>query len=65
MLITKKDILILGKGPTQGVDNTTLTAEAEYSINFTKHGKTFCLSLRNKGSSSYLSVNVVKIYEFE
>ena len=30
----KKDILILGKGPTQGLDYTTLTAEAEYSINF-------------------------------
>ena len=27
-----KDILILGKGPTQGLDDTTLTAEAEYSI---------------------------------
>ena len=26
-----KDILILGKGQTQGSDNTTLTLEAEYS----------------------------------
>ena len=26
-----KDILILGKGQTQGSDNTTLTSEAEYS----------------------------------
>ena len=25
----KKDILILGKGPTQGLDNATLTGEAE------------------------------------
>ena len=31
----KKDILILGKGPTQGLDGTTLTAEKLYSINFT------------------------------
>ena len=30
-----KDILILGKGPTQGLDDTTLTAEAKYSVNFT------------------------------
>ena len=30
----KKDILILGKGPTQELDDTTLNAEAEYSINF-------------------------------
>ena len=27
-----KDILILGKGPKQGLDDTTLTAEAQYSI---------------------------------
>ena len=29
----KKDILILGKGPTKGLDDTTLTSEAQYSIN--------------------------------
>ena len=32
---TKKDILILGKGPTQGLEHT-LSAEKMYSINFTK-----------------------------
>ena len=32
----RKDILILGKGPTQRLDDTTLTAETIYSINF-KH----------------------------
>ena len=31
----KKDILIIGEGPTQGLDGTTLTAEKNYSINFT------------------------------
>ena len=30
-----QDILILGKGPTQGLGDTTLTAEAKYSVNFT------------------------------
>ena len=30
----KKDILVLGKGPTQGLE-ITLTAEKMYSINFT------------------------------
>ena len=30
----KKDILILGKGPAQGLEHT-LTAEKMYSINFT------------------------------
>ena len=29
-----KDISILDKGPVQELDNTTLTADAEYSTNF-------------------------------
>ena len=34
-----KYILIFGEGPTQGLDDTTLTAEAKYPINFTELGK--------------------------
>ena len=30
----KKNILILGKDPTDGLDDTTLIAEKEYCINF-------------------------------
>ena len=30
----KKDILILGKGPVQGLGEHSLTAEKIYSINF-------------------------------
>ena len=41
----KKYILILGEGPTQGLDGTALTAEKEYSINFIKGNTIFCLSL--------------------
>ena len=37
----KNDILILSKGPTQGLDGTTLTAEILYSINFTENNKNF------------------------
>ena len=40
----KKDILTLGKGPTQGLEHT-LSAEKLYSINFTKKNTKFCLSL--------------------
>ena len=36
----KKDILVLGKGPTQGLEHT-LTAEKMYSINFTVTNKNF------------------------
>ena len=34
MLIIKKDILILGEGPTQGLDDTKITAKVKYAINF-------------------------------
>ena len=39
----KKYILVLGKGPTQGLEHT-LSAEKMYSINVTVTGKKFCLS---------------------
>ena len=29
----KKDLLILGEGTTDGLDDTTITAEPEYSVN--------------------------------
>ena len=32
-----KDILILGKGPTQGLGEHLLNAEKIYSVNFTDH----------------------------
>ena len=48
----KKDILILDKGPTQGLEHT-LSAEKMYSINFTENNKKFCLSLHYNGANSY------------
>ena len=59
----KKDILILGKGPTQGLE-LTLSAEKMYSINFTKNKK-FSLSLLYNGANSYLFVNGREIYKFK
>ena len=31
-----KDMLLFGEGPTQELDDSTLTAEAKYPINFTQ-----------------------------
>ena len=45
----KKDILVLGIGPTQGLEHT-LTTEKMYSINFTVTKKKFCLSLHYNGA---------------
>ena len=53
----EKDILILGKGLTQRLDEHSLTAEKNYSINFTLTKKKFCLSLHYNVANSYLFVN--------
>ena len=60
-----KDLLIIGKRPTQGLDDTALTAEAQSSINFSRPQRTFCLSLHYNGSNSFLFVNTTKIYQFK
>ena len=41
----EKDILILFEGLLQGLDDTTLTAEAKYPISFTQSNRRFALSL--------------------
>ena len=56
----KKEILILGKGPTQGLEHT-LSAKKMYSINFTKKNTKFCLSLHYNGANNYLFVNGTEI----
>ena len=61
----KKDILILGEGPTKGLDDTTLTAEKMYSINFPATKTRFCLSLHYNGANSYLFVNGKEIHKFK
>ena len=60
----KKDILILGKGPTQGLEHT-LSVKTMYSINFTEHNKKFCLSLHYNGATSYLFINGKQIHKFK
>ena len=64
MIIEKKDVLILGKGPTQGLEHA-LSAEKMYSINFTEHNKKSCLSLNYNGASSCLFVNGKEIHKFK
>ena len=60
----KKDILILGKDPTQGLEHT-LRAEKMYSINFTERNKKFCLILHYDWVNSYLFVNGKEIHKFK
>ena len=65
MIIRKKYILILDEAPTQRLDNTTLTAEGKYSINFSQSGKRFVLSLHYNRNNSFLFVNATKLYELK
>ena len=39
MVIIKKDILVLGEAPTQGLDDTTITAETKYFVDFARSKK--------------------------
>ena len=58
-------LIILCERPTQGLDDTILTAEAKYSINFTQSGKRFLLGLHYNGSNSFLFDNATKVYQFK
>ena len=60
----EKKFLILGKGPTQGLEHS-MSAEKIYSINFTEHNKKFCLNLHYNGANSYLFVNGKEIIKFK
>ena len=60
-----KNILILGKRQTKGLDNTSLTTEAGYSINFSRSEREFCLSLHYNGSNSFLFVDATKTHQFK
>ena len=60
-----KDILILGKDPTQRLGEHSWTAEKMYSVNFTDKRKKYCLSLHYNGANSYLFVNGTEIIKFK
>ena len=60
----KKDILILGKGSTQGLEHT-LSAEKMCSFNITEHNKKFYLCLDYYGANIYLFANGAEIHKFK
>ena len=63
LLSLKKDFLILVIDPTKRLDDTTLTAEAQYSIIFLISNKHFYLSLHYNRNNRFLFVNTAKIYQ--
>ena len=58
--------MALGEDPTQGLNDTKLTAEEKNLINFiTECRKEFYLSLHYNGGNSYLLINGVQIHKFK
>ena len=51
--------------PKQRLDDTAITAEAKYAINFTESGQIFVLSQHYNGIKSSLIVNATKIYQIK
>ena len=60
-----QNILILGHGPAQKINDTIIYAEKMYSPNFSAENKIFCLSLHYNGDDSYLFVNGKEVTKFE
>ena len=57
ILITREKYV--GEGPTKEIDDTSITAETKYSVDFIKLVKRLVLSLHYKGSNSLYSNNLV------
>ena len=60
----KKDILVLGKGPTQGLEHN-LTAEKMYSINFTVTKKAILFKFALQWSKQLIICYGIEIYKFK
>ena len=60
-----KDVLVLGHGLIQKIEDTTIYAEKMYSPNFTVANKTFCFGLHYSGDESYLFVNGKEVIKFK
>ena len=57
--------LILDRGPAQELNDITLTAEAQYSINFSRLNRNFVKVCIIMGATVFLLVNVAKMYQFK
>ena len=59
------NVLILGQGITQGLNDTTLTAEKMYQVNFSETKKKFCFSLHYNGANIYFFFIGIEIIKFK
>ena len=61
----KNNFLILGEGPTYGINGSFGLPEKKFSINFTKTNTKVCLSLHCNADDSYLFVNGKEIFKLK
>ena len=57
--------MVVGEGPTFGINESFGTPEKKYGINFSKANTKFCLSLHYNADNSYLFVNGKEIFKFK
>ena len=60
----KKHFLVLGEGPTFGINQSFGSLEKKFIINFSEPRTKFCLSLYYNSDNSYLFVNGKEIFKF-
>ena len=61
----KNNFLVLGDGPTFGINGSFGSLGKKFSINFSKANTKFCLSLHYNDDNSYLFVNEKEIFMFK
>ena len=61
----KNNFLVLGEGPTYGINGSFGSPEKKFNINFTKANTKFCLSLHYNADNNYLFFNGKKIFKFK
>ena len=61
----KINFLVLGEGPTYGINGSFASPEETFSINFSKAKTNFYLSLHYNGNNSYFFVNGKQISKFK
>ena len=59
-----KDILILGEELTQGLNDTTLTAESKYPISFTQPNKTFVCTVMDTTKTYQFKIKNFEIKDY-
>ena len=61
----QNNFLILGEGPSYGINGSFISPEKKFSINFIQANTKLCLSLHYNADNSYLFVHGKEIFKFK